>query len=181
MQVLLRYKVNRPYHLHLNSSDATRLHPARYQVASLVRENPLISMKSRLVKYCYCFLSLIAVIGPGWSKSFLFYCTVGPLCMFEHFGAFPLQLQVVLGVQLQMWQRRGQSFGWGWRWVDDGWCLMSVSQQHAQRCNKNEWYAVGLQQALANSRVESLKLHARDRASDRFMAKAVLHVVLDSR
>ena len=36
MQVLLRYKVNRPYHLHLNSSDATRLHPARYQVASLV-------------------------------------------------------------------------------------------------------------------------------------------------
>ena len=47
----------------------------------------------------------------------------------------------------------------------------------------NDRYTVGLQwlqQALANSRVERLELHARDGASNRFMAKAVLFVVLDS-
>ena len=48
----------------------------------------------------------------------------------------------------------------------------------------NDRYTVGLQwlqQALAKSRVERLELHALDGASDRFMAKAVLFVVRDSR
>ena len=74
-------------------------------------------------------------MGRGCSKSFLSYCTVGPLCMFVHFGAFPLQLQVVLGFKLQMLRSRGQSFGWGWRWVDVRWVLPGNTRNAATRMN----------------------------------------------
>lgn len=51
--------------------------------------------------------------------------------------------------------------------------LMSVFLQTRCPMLQHKWYTVGLQQALANSRVERLQLRGYDQASNLFMAKAV--------